>query len=111
LTVTPTFEERVLGGVLGIVAVAQEEHQGADQFVTQLVERAHQRIFGGRESVPLGDRPDGRARAESLHGYYPYDERAPPTDCRLRKNSRTEWRHVKEMLTATRNGSNQLVTQ
>src|SRR5262249_52884645 len=111
LPTPPAFQKCILGRVHGIVPIAQEEHQRADQFVAQLVERAHQRVVGGGKSSPVRDRPGGRARAESLHGCYLYDGYGPPTDGGGAKKKRERGRRpASAMLTAGRGGSNRLVT-
>ena len=40
----PALQKRLLGGVLGVLAIAQKEHQRADQLVPQVVEGAHEYV-------------------------------------------------------------------
>src|SRR5262249_51714610 len=69
----PALQEGVLGGVLSVVAVAEQEQQGAHQLVAQLVEGRNQRGLGGGRSVSPRGRTGCRARAEFTHGSYLYD--------------------------------------
>src|SRR5262249_7936449 len=75
----PALQKSFLGGVLGVLVVAQEVIQGAHQLGTHLVQRADELISGGRCSVHVR-RPHRGAHCQFAHTITPFDEWAWVSD-------------------------------
>src|SRR5262249_22654515 len=68
LPISPALQEGILRRVLGVVAVSEQKEQRADEFVPELVERAHEYRIGWQRSIAARDRIGRPARAEFTHG-------------------------------------------
>ena len=77
-----------LGDVLGVLRVAQDEPERADQLVAQGVEGAQQHLAGRGVRRDLGGRTGTHTRGRSAHTVTLTDEGFGAPDCRRMKNAR-----------------------